>query len=39
MAHSEVIEAKFVLVSARKSRGEDHWDKDDFELRLGDASG
>jgi hypothetical protein len=26
MAHSEVNDAKLVLVSARKSRGADHWD-------------
>jgi hypothetical protein len=39
MAHSEVNDAKLVLVSARKSRGEDHWDKDDYDVGLGDASG
>jgi hypothetical protein len=39
MAHSEVNDAKFVLVSARKSRVGDHWDKDDYDVRLGDASG
>jgi hypothetical protein len=39
MAHSEVIDTKLVLVSARKSRGADHWDKDDYDVRLGDASG
>ena len=39
MAHSEVNDAKLVLVSARKSRGADHWDKDDYDERLGDASG
>ena len=39
MAHSEVNDPKLVLVSARKSRGEDHWDKDDYDVRLGDASG
>ena len=39
MAHSEVNEAKLVLVSARKSRGADHWDKEDYDVRLGDASG
>jgi len=38
MAHSEVNDAKFVLVSARKSRVGDHWDKDDYDVRLGDAS-
>ena len=26
MAHSEVIETRLVLVSARKSRGADYWD-------------
>ncbi|MGA8177215.1 MAG: hypothetical protein WA756_05935 [Pseudolabrys sp.] len=39
MAHSEVIEIRLVLVSARKSRGADYWDKDDYDVRLGDASG
>jgi hypothetical protein len=39
MAHSDVNDAKLVLVSARKSRGGDHWDKDDYDVRLGDASG
>jgi hypothetical protein len=39
MAHSEVNEAKLVLVSARKSRGADHWDKDDYDVRLGDGTG
>jgi len=29
--------SKFVLVSARKSRGADHWDKDDYDVRLGDV--
>ena len=39
MAHSEVIETRLVLVSARKSRGADYWDKDDYDVRLGNASG
>jgi hypothetical protein len=39
MVHSEVNDTKLVLVSARKSRGADHWDKDDYDVRLGDASG
>ncbi len=39
MGHSEVNNVRLVLVSARKSRGEDHWDKDDYDVRLGDASG
>ena len=39
MAHSEVNDTKLVLVSARKSRGADHWDRDDYDVRLGDASG
>ena len=39
MAHSQVNDAKLVLVSARKSRDADHWDKDDYDVRLGDASG
>jgi hypothetical protein len=37
MAHSNGV--KLVLVSARKSRCADHWDKDDYDVRLGDASG
>jgi hypothetical protein len=36
MADSEVNDTKLVLVSARKSRG---WDKDDYDVRLGDGSG
>ena len=39
MAHSEVNDTTLVLVSARKSRAADHWDKDDYDVRLGDASG
>jgi len=39
MAHYEVNDAKLVLVSARKSRGADHWGKDDYDVRLADASG
>jgi hypothetical protein len=35
MVHSEVNDTKLVLVSARKSRGAGHWDKDDFDVRLG----
>jgi hypothetical protein len=35
MAHSEVIETQFVLVSARKSRGGDYWDNDDYDVRFG----
>ena len=38
MLHSE-IDAKLVLVSARKSRSADHWDKDDYDVRLGEANG
>ena len=38
MAHYEVNDAKLVLVSARKSRG-DHWAKDDYDVRLGEANG
>jgi hypothetical protein len=34
MAHSEVNDAKLVLVSARKSRGSDYWDNDDYDVRL-----
>jgi hypothetical protein len=37
MVHSEVNNTKLVLVSARKSRGEDHWDKDDYDVRFGDG--
>ena len=39
MAHSEVNDAQLVLVSARKSRSADHWDKDDYDVRLCDVSG
>ena len=39
MAHYEVNDAKLVLVSARKSRGADHWAKDDYDVRLGEANG
>ena len=39
MVHSEVNEAQLVLVPARKSRGADFWDKDDYDVRLGDKSG
>jgi hypothetical protein len=39
MAHSEVNEARLVLVLARKSRGAAHWDNDDYDVRLGDGSG
>ena len=34
-----VNDTQFVLVSARNSRGADHCDKDDYDVRLGDASG
>jgi hypothetical protein len=37
MAYSD--DAKLVLVSARKSRGAGHWDKDDYDVRLGDTNG
>jgi hypothetical protein len=36
MPHSKV---NLVLVSARKSRGADFWDKDDYDVRLGDRRG
>jgi hypothetical protein len=39
MVHSKVKETKLVLVSAPKSRGADHWDKDDYDVRLGDGNG
>jgi hypothetical protein len=35
--HSNSV--KLVLESARKSRGTNHWDKDDYDVRLGDGSG
>jgi hypothetical protein len=38
MERSE-IDTQLVLVSARESRVGDHWDKDDYDVRLGDASG
>ena len=38
MIHSE-IDTHLVLVSARKSRGTVHWDKDDYDVRRGNASG
>jgi hypothetical protein len=34
MPHSKI---NLFLVSARKSRGADHWDKDDYDVRLGDG--
>ena len=37
--YSEINDIKLVLVSARKSRGTDYWDKDDYDVRLGDKSG
>jgi hypothetical protein len=39
MAHSEVSDTQLVLVPARKSRDADHWDKSDYDVRLGDGSG
>ena len=39
MVHSEVDDTQLVRVSARKSRGAGHWDKDDYDVRLGDGSG
>ena len=39
MANSEVTDAQLILVSARKSRGSGNWDKDDYDVRVGDASG
>jgi hypothetical protein len=39
MAHSDITGTQLVLVSARKSRGAGHWDKDDYDVRLGDGSG
>jgi hypothetical protein len=39
MAISEINDTQLILVSARKSRGAGHWDKDDCDVRLGDASG
>ena len=37
--HSEVNDRELVLVPGRKSRGSGNWDKDDYDVRLGDASG
>ena len=31
--------SQFVLVSARNSRGAEHWSKDDYDVRLGDGRG
>jgi len=39
MAHPEVNDAKLILVSARKSRGANFWDKDDYDVRLGEGRG
>jgi hypothetical protein len=39
MVHSEVNDTQLVLVSARKSRAAGQWDKDDFDVRLGDRNG
>jgi hypothetical protein len=39
MVHSEVSDTQLVLVTARKSRGAGHWDKDDYDVRLDTASG
>jgi hypothetical protein len=36
MPHSKI---NLVLISARKSRSADFWDKDDYDVRLGDGSG
>jgi hypothetical protein len=33
MVHSEVNDTQLVLVPARKSRGADHWDTDDYDVR------
>jgi len=38
MVHAE-IDTQLVLLSARKSRGAGHWDKHDYDVRLGDGSG
>jgi hypothetical protein len=39
MVYFEVDDTPHVLVSARKSRGSGNWDKDDYDVKLGDASG
>jgi hypothetical protein len=39
MAISEINDTELILVSARKSRGAGHWDKDDYDVRLGSGSG
>ena len=31
--------SQFVLISASKSRGADFWNKDEYDVRLGDRSG
>jgi hypothetical protein len=36
---SEANDTQLVLVSARKSRRGEHWDKDDYDVRLGDGCG
>jgi hypothetical protein len=33
------IDQQFTLVKASKSRGGGHWSEDDYDVRLGDASG
>ena len=30
---------ELILVSARKSRGSNHWDRDDYDVRRGDVEG
>jgi len=39
MVHSDITDVPLVLVSARKSRGPGQWDKDDYDVRLGNGSG
>jgi hypothetical protein len=39
MMHSDITDVPLVLVSARKSRGSGQWDKDDYDVRLGNGSG
>ncbi|HMF25438.1 MAG TPA: hypothetical protein VKG24_25395 [Pseudolabrys sp.] len=39
MVHSDITDVPLVLVSARKSRGSGQWDKDDYDVRLGNGSG
>jgi hypothetical protein len=39
MVHSDITDVPLILVSARKGRGSGQWDKDDYDVRLGNGSG